>query len=83
VIPGTSAITLKADIRLRRNIRRFGPIVLQKAPRPIAKTGNIRIPMAEFLNRNSLLEPYCKKLFFPQRPKIVLQHNRPEADIAN
>jgi hypothetical protein len=47
----------------------------------LAKVSNIRIPMAGFLNQNSLLELDCEKLFFAQRPKIVLQHNPCIADI--
>jgi len=45
---------------------RDSPIVLQKsaAPRPIAKTGNIRIRRVEFLNQDSLFGLDLEKVFF-------------------
>jgi hypothetical protein len=63
---------------------RLWPIVLQKsaAPRPIAKTGNIRIRRDEFLNQNSLFGLDLEKVFFAPGPKIVLQHYRPITSLA-
>ena len=44
------------------------------------KTGNIKIRKAEFLNQNSLFGLDPEKVFFAPRPKIVLQHHRPQRD---
>ncbi len=58
------------------------PIMLQKsaAPRPIAKTGNIRIRRVEFLNQNSLFGLDLEKVFFARGLKIVLQHYHSDSD---
>ena len=61
----------------------YWPILLQKspAPRPIVKTGNIRIRRVGFLNQNSLFGLDLEKVFCGPVPKIVLQQNRPNSDM--
>src|SRR5881398_54809 len=68
----------------RRGYGRSRPILLQKSPRRSCriKIRNNRIGVNGFLNQPCTLIPDLESILRTRMRKIVLQHNRPEAEIS-
>src|SRR5262249_34351000 len=78
-----SALSPKADRQQTPLDVRFMPIVLQKSPSRLCEIEicNNRIGASVLLNHCCSFVPDLESMFRDQMPKILLQHNLPEADI--